>query len=80
MHYTESRVDAEGSVQALVERESEATESQDQEKEIENHPGSLGSLPHECGCAKILESAQIRATFAVPGDQESSALQPEQIP
>ena len=35
---------AEGSVQALVERESEATESQDQEKEIENHSCSLSDF------------------------------------
>jgi len=67
-------------VKALVKRKSQTTKGEDQKEKIENHSGSLGGFSHRGRQTQIVESAQIRATFAVPGDQESAALQPEQVP
>jgi len=67
-------------VEAPVQSEGQTAKRQDQEKEIQNHTGFLRGLLHGCRCREILESAQSRATFAVPGDQDSADLQAEQVP
>jgi hypothetical protein len=66
--------------EAPVQSEGQTAKRQDQEKEIQNHPGFLRGLLHGRRCGEILESAQSRATFAVPGDHDSTDLQAEQVP
>ena len=67
-------------MEAFKQSEAQTAKRHDQEKEIQNHPGLLGGLFHWSRCRKILESAQSNATFAVPGDHDSTDLQAEQVP
>jgi|SRR5579872_2010712 len=65
---------------AAIEREAEAAHRQDEEEEIQHHSRTLCGFLGCCGSSKIKKVVQIRATFAVPGDQSIAALQAEQVP
>ena len=65
---------------AAVEREAQATHRQDEEEQIEHHSCALCGFLGCCRSSKIEKVVQIRATFAVPGDQARAFLQAEQVP